>query len=204
MARDPLRTAGTLLFAAGVQYILLQTLAEALYPGYSVSSNTISDLGATCRNGVCIIYQPSSTIFDSTVFILGALSFVGAFYIYICRFRLLGGFIALSAWGAMGVGIFPETTGALHEIVSLIAFLFGGLAAIASYRMVRPPMSYFGVVLGAITLVVLVLYATGAYLGLGQGGMERLISYPVLVYVVGFGAHLMARRIEALPPIASA
>ena len=109
--------------------------------------------------------------------------------------------MALAGWGAMGVGIFPETTGVLHLIVSFITFFFGGLAAVASYRMTKPPMSYFAVTLGVITLASLVLYATSTYLGLGQGGMERLVAYPVLIWAIAFGAYLMGKRDERLPPI---
>jgi len=186
------------MFAGVAQFFLFFVVSESVYPGYSVSSQPMSDLGATCSSGVCYI-PPSSTLFDLTVFILGALVFVGAFYIYISRSRLVGGLAALSAWGVMGVAIFPETTGVLHVIVSFIAFFFGGVAAIVSYRMLRRPLSYFAFVLGAVGLVSLVLYASGAYLGLGQGGMERLIAYPELIWALGFGAYLMGRPIEREP-----
>ena len=186
------------MFAGAAQFFFFLIVSESIYPGYSVSSQPISDLGATCRSGTCTI-PPSSTIFDGTVFLLGALVFVGAFFIYISRSRLIGGLAALSAWGVMGVGIFPETTGVLHTTVSFIAFFFGGLAAIASYRMVRKPFSYFAVALGVVGLVALVLYASGTYLGVGQGGMERLIAYPELVWLTALGGYLMGRPIEREP-----
>lgn len=192
MAGDLFRRAGVLMFAATAQFFIFFVIAESVYPGYSPSAQPISDLGATCRSGSCII-PPSSLIFDSTVFVLGALVFVAAFFLYIMRYRLVGGLTALSAWGVMGVAIFPETTGVIHTLVSLIAFLFGGLAAIASFRMARRPFGYFGVVLGAIGIISLVLYGSGTYLGLGQGGMERLVAYPELIWLAGFGASLMGR-----------
>jgi hypothetical membrane protein len=187
---DPLRRAGALFFVAAAQFIVLLSVAQFIYPGYSVATQPISDLG---------VMQPSSFVFNSSVFALGALAIIGAFFIYISRSRLIGGLTALSAWGAMGVGIFPENTGDLHIAVSFVAFFFGGVAAIASYRMLRPPMSYFAIVLGAVTVAALVLYASGTYLGLGQGGMERLVAYPVLIWVLAFGAHLMGRRLEREP-----
>jgi hypothetical membrane protein len=196
---DPLRRAGILLFAGATQFFIFLSISESLYPGYNVSSQPISDLGATCSSGVCVIQQPSSAIFDATVFLLGLLVFVGAFFIYISRSRLIGGLAALSAWGVMGVGIFPETAGVLHTIVSFIAFFFGGIAAIASYKMMRPPLSYLAVVLGAVGLVALGLYATGTYLGLGQGGMERIIAYPELIWLLGLGGYLLGRPIEREP-----
>ena len=187
------------MFVGAAQFFAFLVVAESVYPGYSVSAQPISDLGATCHLGGCII-PPSSTIFDASVFLLGAMGFVGAFFIYISRSRLVGGLVALSAWGVMGVGIFPETTGIVHTLVSLIAFLFGGLAAISSTRILKGPLRYISVILGIVGLVSLVLYGSGTYLGLGQGGMERMIAYPELVWLLGFGASLMTRtEREPLP-----
>jgi len=45
-----------------------------------------------------------------------------------------------------------------------------------------------------VTLLALVLYASSTYLGLGEGGMERMIAYPALIWIAGFGAYLMGRQ----------
>jgi hypothetical membrane protein len=100
-------------------------------------------------------------------------------------------FLVLSGVGAVGVGFFPETTGVFHAIFSLIVFLFGGLAAVSSFQVLQHPMNLFSVLLGVISLAALVLFSTGNYAGLGQGGMERMIAYPALLWFVGFGAYLM-------------
>jgi hypothetical membrane protein len=44
--------------------------------------------------------------------------------------------------GAIGIGLFPENAGSVHLLVSGITFFFSGLAAITSYRISRPPMSF--------------------------------------------------------------
>ena len=85
---------------------------------------------------------------------------------------------------------FPESTGVVHHIVSLIVFLFAGLSAIASYKFQRAPSSYFSVLLGVTTLAALALYISNVFLGLGPGGMERMIVYPVLIWGAGFGSLL--------------
>ena len=166
-------------------------VAESLFPGYSVSGNQISDLGANCAGSVCAIIQPSSEIFDASVVLLGLAGFVGGYLIFRSRYRSVGALTMMGGLGAIGVGIFPETTGVLHLIVSFITFFFTGLAAIASYRLFRPPMSYLGVGLGVFILMALALYGSDTYLGLGAGGMERMIAYPALIWVVGAGANLM-------------
>jgi hypothetical membrane protein len=193
VAGDPLKRAGILLFVGAAQFLVFLVISESVYPNYNVSSQPISDLGATCIQGSCYIPN-SSAIFDSTVFVLGLLSFIGAFFIYISRSRLVGGLAAVAAWGVMGVGIFPETTGSLHVVVSFIAFFFGAVSAIVSFKMVRPPLSFLNIILGVIALVALGLYASGTYLGLGPGGMENLVTFPDVIWVLGFGSYLMAHQ----------
>ena len=54
------------------------------------------------------------------------------------------------------------------------------------------PFSAISVILGLITLGALVLFVGKVYLGLGVGGMERMIVYPILVWGAGFGGYLIA------------
>jgi hypothetical membrane protein len=91
----------------------------------------------------------------------------------------------------MGVGVFTEDAGMIHGVVSIIVFLFGALSAIASYRVSKPPLSYLSIILGLTGLGALTLFIAGNNLGLGVGGMERMIAYPVLLWGVGFGGHLI-------------
>jgi len=191
LARDLLKTAGSLLFVGGAEFLVAMIVAESLFPGYSVSGNHISDLGADCSGTVCAIRQPSADIFDVSVFLLGLAGFVGGYLVFRSRHRTVGVLAVMAGLGAMGVGVFPETTGSLHLIVSFVAFFFTGLAAIASYRLFTPPMSYLSVALGVFVLVALALYGSGTYLGLGPGGMERMIAYPAVIWVVGAGANMM-------------
>ena len=97
----------------------------------------------------------------------------------------------MTGLGCVGVGVFPETAGVVHPIVSLITFVFAGLSAVVSYRVQRAPSSYFSILLGVMTLVALVLYVSNTYLGLGQGGMERMVVYPAMIWALGFSAGLM-------------
>jgi hypothetical membrane protein len=186
------KLAGLLAFIGGVECLLGISIAEELYPNYSVSANYISDLGATCRSGTCNIVEPSSIFFNASVALLGVFVIASSYFFYRSTkkmtFPLL---LILSGIGALGVGFFPETTGVIHAIVSLIVFLFGGLSAVASFKFLEVPMNYLSILLGALTLAALGLFLSGNYLGLGQGGMERLIADPALFWFVGFGAHLM-------------
>lgn len=186
------RTSGVLLFSGAVLVIMGIHLAEFLYPGYSVSGNYISDLGATCRD-TCIVYQPSALIFNSSVILLGFMIVASSYLIWREYHDLfITALICLSGVGAVGVGLFPETAGFLHVIVSFITFFFGALAAIAVSKIIKEPFSYFSALMGLASLSALVLYGLNIYLGLGPGGMERMIAYPILLWAIGFGAYMMS------------
>jgi len=191
------KIAGGLLFVGAVEFVFGLNLAEDLYPGYSVSTNYISDLGANC-DATCNIVQPSSTIFNMSVFLLGLLVLVATFFIYRAyQTKLLTTLLALAGIGAMGVGVFTETSPYMHWIVSLIAFLFGGLSAIASYKIEKAPIGYLSIVLGILSLASLFLFISGEFLGLGNflglgpGGMERLIVYPIMLWAIGSCSYIM-------------
>ncbi|MEM1564117.1 MAG: DUF998 domain-containing protein [Candidatus Bathyarchaeia archaeon] len=178
------KVAGALIFVGATQFILCMLIAECIYSNYSISENYISDLGK--------IGEVSAPVFNTSVFVLGLTVVAGAYFLrqtiankfFLCLLILCG-------VGAMGVGIFPEDFGPIHLAVSLIAFLFGALSAIASYKFQKAPLSYFAVVLGLISLAALILFGLKMDLGLGVGGMERMIAYPILLWAIGFGGYLI-------------
>jgi len=190
MGYDSTKVAGALVFVGGIQFVLGMLVAEALYPGYSVSQNYISDLGV----------GPSASIFNSSVFLLGLMVVASAYFVQRSfRNRLVTGLLVLAGVGAMGVGVFPENYPAMHEVVSDVAFIFGGLAPIAAFRLLRKPFNYFSVMLGLVSLCAMVLLSAQYFdlgeqyfLGLGPGGMERMIVYPILLWEMGLGGYLVA------------
>ena len=187
--------AGVLLFIGAVQFILGMLISEFLYPGYSASMNYISDLGATCRT-TCIIHQPSASIFNTSISLLGVLALVSSYFIWReFHNRSISLLLGLSGIGMVGVGLFPETAGIIHLIASFIAFFFGGLSAIATYKLVKAPFAYLSVLMGMISLIALALFISEIFLGLGPGGMERMIAYPLLLWVIGFGGNLMSSEL---------
>jgi hypothetical membrane protein len=54
------------------------------------------------------------------------------------------------------------------------------------------PFSLISIFLGVMSLFALVLFAAQQYLGLGVGGMERMIVYPLLMWIIGFSGYLFA------------
>ncbi|MDH5448963.1 MAG: DUF998 domain-containing protein [Candidatus Bathyarchaeota archaeon] len=131
-------------------------------------------------------------MFNSLVFLLGMLGVFGAYFIQKAfNFKLFSLLAAITGIGAIGVGLFTEDAGVIHAVFSLITFLFAGITAIVSYKLEKPPLSYLSVVLGSVSLVALVLFASGFYLDLGKGGMEHMIAYPALLWAISFGGYLI-------------
>ena len=189
--------AGTLFFVAATQFVLCLIIAEALYPGYSVSGNYISDLGV----------GPSSIVFNSSVFLLGVLLLIGIYFLrHNSNFKTVNVMLLLMAVGAIGVGIFTKDFRTIHGAVSSTAFFFAGLSAITSFKILEKPLSLISIILGLMTLGALALFSAGLiasgsltsneafdsvfFLGLGPGGMERMIVYPALMWLAGFGGWL--------------
>ncbi len=193
MNAPSLKRAGTFLFLGTGQFSFFFALAEIYYPGYDVSTNVISDLGATCRGEVCKFVQPSSEIFNSSLVLLGLMLLCGAYYISKgSGSDWLPLLVALAGVGSIGVGIFNESFGEAHLFFSALTFVSAGLQAFFVFKIAKAPYSYLSAFAGVVTLAAAVLYGTGTYLGLGHGGMERMIVYPVLIGGIGLGGYLMA------------
>ncbi len=184
--RLPDRTlAGVLFFVGSAQFLTAMMIGEAIWPDYNVGTNAISDLGT----------GSTAVLFNASVFLVGALSALAAYLLHRTHGNLgITGLLLLSGVGAMGVGIFPETVPGPHRVSALVAFLFGGLAAIAVYRLEPFPLNVLSIVLGALGLVSLGLFVAGTYGPLGFGGMERMIVYPVMLWEAAFGGYLMSVR----------
>jgi hypothetical membrane protein len=192
-----LAAAGLLLVLSGVVSLMGTITAEALYPGYNTAANAISDLGATEPPG-SVILQPSATIFNTTMIVAGLLGIAAAFCLESGLRRLaVAIFTGLTGLGMLGVGVFPGNYGNIHAIFALVIFIAGGVAAIVSHSAQTPPLSVVSIILGVISLATLVIYLilgdNGPMAGLGIGGIERWIAYPILAWTVTFGGYLLGR-----------
>jgi len=175
---------GALLFVGVAQYLLVIVITEALHPGYNVATNYLSDLGV----------GQTALLFNASTVVFGAFLLVGS----LVGLRTLGAgltaTLAITGVCAVGVGLFPETTGAPHSIFALVMLASGAVSAILSYRVLCPPLSYFSVGLGIFALVALLLSLTHHDLGIGPGGMERMIAYPIYLWALGFAGSLIGAK----------
>jgi len=200
-ARDwatDLRIGGGLLFLAGATILMGIITAEALYPGtFSTGANEISDLGGT-RPPNSVILQPSATIFDVSMMLIGVLVMVASGFVQRAFGRRSVTIpIAVLGVGAFGVGIFPGNTGNPHAIFAMVTFISGGIAALTAARVTSGPFRYISYLLGTASLGTLVTYMllgdASPMAVLGIGGVERWIVFPVVLWVTAYGGYLCGR-----------
>jgi hypothetical membrane protein len=201
------RRAGVLYFLGGMLFLLLNTASEAIYPNFSLQTNAMSDMAAV---GVRTFVMEEIAILG-----VGICWTVGAYYLFrntgkrwMMILNLLPGV------GFLLAGISPENVNiAIHSLGALLAFPFGGVVVILSYRVIRSQFRYFSIALGALNLVsTFVTFFGGQIIGpcgsctadvtgyiqnlerlaLGLGGWESMIIYPLLIWLMGFGSYLLA------------
>jgi len=186
------RVAGLLFVVAVVQYVLAVVISEAIYSGYSVGQQMLSELGDWSVAG------NNAAIFNGSALLWGIFLIAGAYFIHqVFKNRLFTSLLAISGVGAVVSAVVSlNISFEVHGMFGLVAFLFGAAAAIMSYKFVKSPLSYVSVVLGVVILLSTVLFMLGQgdsafYLGLGVGGIERFVVYPFLLWMLGFGAYLI-------------
>ncbi len=181
------RSAGVLIFLGVFLFSMAILITEALNPAYSLNLNSISSLGI----------GPHGDIFYYSILLMGAL-------VVIAGIILLSG-VKREAWqatlvlvgaGAFGVGIFPYIVhyAALHSYFAFIAFIFGGISALLFATHKGTPLRIFSPIVGVLVLASIFLYATGRTYGLGPGGMERMIVYPILFWALALSGYLMSHK----------
>jgi hypothetical membrane protein len=186
------RVAGLLFVVAVVQYVLAVVISEAVYSGYSAGQQMLSELGDWSLAG------NNAAIFNGSALLWGIFLIAGAYFIQqIFKNRVFSSLLAISGVGAVVSAVVSlNISFEVHGMFGMVAFVFGAAAAIMSYKFVKSPLSCVSVILGAVTLLATVLFMLGQgdsafYLGLGVGGVERFVVYPLLLWMLGFGAYLI-------------
>jgi hypothetical membrane protein len=183
------RIAGMLFLLGAAQFLIFVTVAESLYPKYSVRNNFLSDLG--------VVHQ-SAGVWGVTIFLTGALFVAGTYFYFrnsTSKGKWLPTVFVLGGIGLMGTGLFDSATfPILHQIVSFMAFVFGGIAALGSVKLLQGPFRYFSIALGAFTLVSPSLLIIGLGQELGNGLIERMVAFPELIWLMALGGYLMGER----------
>jgi hypothetical membrane protein len=188
-ARADQRWAGVLLFLLAAQFMTVIMLAASMAPGYALSGGAISDLG---------VIHETSLLFNLALIGVGLLNLAGGYLYYRSHGRpwIFAAF-GVAGVGATGAGLVPLNTGELHSLFALLAFLFFNIEAIACSAILTGPMKPISALAGLVGLAFVVLMVIGdagnlAVFGvIGHGGAERMIVYPPMLWMLGFGGYLM-------------
>ncbi len=196
---------GPIFWALSIQYYLVQLIVAAAWqPPYSWLQNAISDLGNTACGpyGDRFVCSPLHPLMNVSFLVLGITMIIGSMLIY-HEFRrspqsAIGfSFMALAGFGTALVGLFPENTvSSLHILGAALPFLTGNIALLIFGGVLNmpQPLRFYTILSGVVALVALSLFLTHTYLGLGQGGMERVLAYPQTIWLIVFGLYMSRDR----------
>ena len=176
--------AGTLLLIGTALFLVAMTFGETLAPGYNAHDQPISDLG---------VIPETAVLFAFSLIVLGAIMLVSGFLLNsVSPSRLLTIIFVITGIGIVGVGIFNLNNG-IHGLFALISFISINVLAIVMATKVSGPMRYISGLMGAIGLLGLILHLNELNGAIGPGGMERVIVYPALIWLLAYSGYLMSR-----------
>lgn len=195
---------GPVLYLSSIQFFVVQVIVAWQWsPPYSVSRDTISDLGNTAcgtwsGHFVC---SPLHGLMNVSFVVLGMSMALGsalvARHFAGNRAAVVGlTAMAVSGMGVVVVGAFPENSvPAFHGLGAAVPFVAGNAALIVLASALRIPvfLRLYTFSSGALALLALVSYASSYDAGLGQGGIERVVAYPQVIWLVVAGLYLLVR-----------
>jgi len=198
---------GPAFWMVSIQYYIVQVLVGLAWTThYSWFTNTISDLGNTiCGSyGDRFVCSPLHSVMNASFITLGTTMIVGGVLIY-QEFKPSNGsltgfsFMIIAGIGTLLVGLFPENSvSALHQLGAFLPFLVGniGMIILGSVLDIPKVLRYYSIISGSISLAALVFFVLHIYLGLGIGGMERIVAYPQTVWLIVFGIYISSNHMR--------
>jgi len=193
---------GPLFWVLSIQYYLIQLIVAAAWTRahYSWLHNTISDLGNTVCGpyGTWLVCSPLHMLMNASFIVLGSTMILGSLLVYHEFQRSTGSaigfsFMAMAGLGTALVGLFPENTvSALHVLGAALPFILGNFSLLVLGKSLTLPraLRVYTVLSGGIALIALGFFVTHTYLGIGQGGIERITAYPQTIWLIVFGAYI--------------
>jgi hypothetical membrane protein len=198
---------GPAIWMVNVQYFIVQFIVASYFtPHYSLMLNTISDLGNTvCGiHGALYVCSHKHWLMNASFILLGLTMITGSSLIYQAFKKSSGSFIGfcaitLAGVGVLLVGLFPENTvRLLHGTGAELVFICGNVGLVILGQALKLPkvLRIYTLLSGIMSLIALVLYTTNHYLGIGVGGMERIVAYPQTIWLIVFGIYVSCMNIR--------
>jgi len=185
-----MRLTGVLLFTLAAQFMTAIMLGASIAPGYDVNGGAISDLG---------VIGETALLFNVSLVVVGVLNVAAGLLLYgASGRRTILAVFGVAGLGAFGAGLISLDVSGLHGIFALAAFLFFNIEAILIGTVVTGPMRVVSWIAGLMGIGFVVLMVIGdagnpgVFGAIGHGGAERMIVYPVMLWLMAFGGYLMA------------
>lgn len=193
---------GPLVYVLSVEFFVVQFIAAAAWKlPYSWRVNTISDLGRIAcglQDGryVC---SPLHAWMNLSLIIVGAIMAGGSLLMYQEFRESRAAFVGFTLMGIAGAGtvlagVFAEDANPqLHVIGASLPFILGNVSLLVlGIALYNTPglLRVYTFLSGFVALVALCFFAVKQYGSLGEGGLERVVTYPQTIWLVVFGLYL--------------
>ena len=198
---------GALAWISSIQFFAAQVVVQAAWTTpFDLAKNYISDLGNTAcapwpagsGSYVCSPWHAAmnaSFLLIGVTVVLGVVLLRSAFRPSMLRNVGLA-LVGIAGLGFVLVGRFPENVNfPPHRLGATLQFVCGnfgqvvlGFPLLALRRGRR--WGVFSIASGVVGVLATALFASGHYLGLGIGGMERLAAYPLPLWTIVIGVAL--------------
>lgn len=209
---------GPVTWMVSVQYFVVQVVVASFWqnPAYSWSVNLISDLGATTCGEFAgrMVCSPLAGLMNASFIVLGVTMLAGSIIIAQSFRKTSWSFPGFFLMGLAGVatalvGVFPETVASgVHNFAAFLAFLVSELALLV-FALALPMarwMKGYTLLSGVFSLLGLGLFAAELAFGflpeIGVGTLERVASYPPVIWLIVFGLYISKdhfRKIRVSP-----
>lgn len=185
-----LRLPGLLFFILAAGFMTVIMLAASIAPNYDFHGGAISDLGRI---------DQTALLFNGGLVTVGLLNLAAGYTFWRAHRQgwLLTLFV-LAGVGAIGAGLIPLGTSDLHSIFALFAFVFFNAEAVGTGYVLQGPMRLISWLAGGAGMAYVVIMVIGdagnpsIFGAIGHGGAERLIVYPVMLWMMALGGYLMS------------
>ena len=198
---------GPFFWMSSTQFFIAQiVVSHGFSTPYSLRFNRISDLGATSCGSLYggPICSPMHALINGSLILFGFTIILGAALIskrFVAKNISSIGFssIIIAGIGTTLTGLIPENiSGGWHLLGSAVALICinVGIVLLGLSLDLPRPLKILTLLMGIVSLIATLFYASGSYGPLGAGGVERVAAYLSTVWLVLFGAYLSMRFIK--------
>jgi hypothetical membrane protein len=185
-----LRRAGQILFIEAALFLIVLVLCAGIAREYGLPGHTLSRLG---------ILPATAFLFNGSLIALGMLNFLAAYFFFRGGTRLFTALaFVLAGLGAAGAGaVNVAISNDVHTVFAAIGFLGHILIPFALTRSADGAMRLLSYVAGISSVAFLLVWVV-ALAGhtdesgqTGTGATQRMIVYPLALWIMVFGGYLV-------------